>query len=270
MIGNIILVILALAVAPLLGGLVAGLDRKITARFQSRFGPPVMQPFYDVAKLFAKEPRAINVWQIFSAYVYLLANALTVVLLFLGSDMLLIFFTLVVGGVFLVMGALSAPSPYSQIGGQRALNDDVRRFAAVDAHCPQIVAIHRGQYGYRQQSQVALARCGGRFHHPGMPAVDGGVGHRPAGQPADHPGDGGRDVEELQVDEHPLVAPGEFVQHAEVVAAGQQLHADLVELHRIAQPVDPRQRVCAGGGVQREDQALARSQRDGTARHHGA
>lgn len=121
MIGNIILVILALAVAPLLGGLVAGLDRKITARFQSRFGPPVMQPFYDVAKLFAKEPRAINVWQIFSAYVYLLANALTVVLLFLGSDMLLIFFTLVVGGVFLVMGALSAPSPYSQIGGQREL-----------------------------------------------------------------------------------------------------------------------------------------------------
>ncbi len=78
------------------------------------------------------------------------------------------------------------------------------------------------------------------------------------------------DVEELQVDEHPLVAPGEFVQHAEVVAAGQQLHADLVEVDRIAKPVDPRQRFGTGRRVQREDQALARGQRDGIARHHGA
>ena len=33
---------------PLLGGLMAGMDRKITARMQGRQGPPLLQPFYDV------------------------------------------------------------------------------------------------------------------------------------------------------------------------------------------------------------------------------
>ena len=37
--------------APLFGGLIAGIDRKITARMQGRKGPPVLQPFYDVFKL---------------------------------------------------------------------------------------------------------------------------------------------------------------------------------------------------------------------------
>lgn len=120
-IGTIVVALLTLALAPIVGGLVAGVDRKLTARFQSRFGPPIMQPFYDAAKLFAKDAKVVNVWQVFSAYVYLLANALSCVLFFTGSDMLLIFFTLVVGGVFLVMGALASPSPYSQIGGQREL-----------------------------------------------------------------------------------------------------------------------------------------------------
>jgi ech hydrogenase subunit B len=37
------------------------------------------------------------------------------------SDLLMIFFVLTIGGVFMVMGALSTPSPYSQIGAQREL-----------------------------------------------------------------------------------------------------------------------------------------------------
>ena len=37
--------------APLVGGLLAGIDRKITARMQGRIGPPVLQPFYDLSKL---------------------------------------------------------------------------------------------------------------------------------------------------------------------------------------------------------------------------
>ncbi|MCY1371001.1 hypothetical protein D9M69_581270 [compost metagenome] len=150
------------------------------------------------------------------------------------------------------------------------MHDDVGSFATVDTHGAQVAAVHRGQHRYREQAQVSSTGFGGRFHHAGVPAVDGRVGHRPARQAPDHPGDGGRDVEELQVDEHALLAPGEFVQHREVVAAGQQLHADLVELHRIAQPVDPGQRFGTGRRVQREDQALARCQRDRAARAHGA
>ncbi|MBF0207658.1 MAG: NADH-quinone oxidoreductase subunit H, partial [Oligoflexia bacterium] len=41
-------VFLYLFLAPIFGGLVAGADRIISARLQSRVGPPLLQPFYDV------------------------------------------------------------------------------------------------------------------------------------------------------------------------------------------------------------------------------
>jgi formate hydrogenlyase subunit 4 len=46
--------------APLIGGILTGIDRKITARMQSRVGPPVLQPFYDVLKLFGKQNLTVN------------------------------------------------------------------------------------------------------------------------------------------------------------------------------------------------------------------
>ena len=49
---KILLIIAAyLVLAPLVGGLLAGFDRKISARMQGRIGPPIFQPFYDVLKL---------------------------------------------------------------------------------------------------------------------------------------------------------------------------------------------------------------------------
>ena len=41
--------------APFIGGLLDGFDRKISARMQRRVGPPLLQPFYDVIKLFKKQ-----------------------------------------------------------------------------------------------------------------------------------------------------------------------------------------------------------------------
>ena len=113
--------IVGLALAPFLGGLIAGLDRRITARMQSRFGPPIAQPFYDVLKLMGKTPMAVNAWLVLCAYLYLMASALAVFLFFFQADLLLIFFVMTIGAVFQVMGALSVNSPYSQIGGQREL-----------------------------------------------------------------------------------------------------------------------------------------------------
>ena len=110
-----------LIAAPLAGGLINGLDRIITARMQGRIGPPVWQPFFDVIKLFGKESLVVNVWQAFCAYGYLAASAIAVVLFFLQSDMLLIVFIQAVGAVFVVMGALSSTSPYSQVGAHREL-----------------------------------------------------------------------------------------------------------------------------------------------------
>ncbi len=121
MIDTITLVAATMVAAPLLGGLISGLDRIATARLQSRVGPPVVQPFYDVIKLLSKEPVAVNVWQVFCAYAYLSASIIAVVLFALGTDLLLVLFTQAVGAVFLVVGALSSTSPYSQVGAHREL-----------------------------------------------------------------------------------------------------------------------------------------------------
>jgi ech hydrogenase subunit B len=118
---TLILVIIGLVAGPVLGGLIAGLDRRVTAWFQSRQGPPIMQAFYDVAKLLGKEKMVVNQWQILCAWVYLIAAAVSVALFFAQGDLLLIFFVQAVGAVFLVMGAMSAKSPYSQVGAQREL-----------------------------------------------------------------------------------------------------------------------------------------------------
>jgi len=115
------LIILAVVGAPIIGGLLSGLDRRITARVQGRFGPPILQPFYDVIKLLGKQKNIVNYWQIFCVHIYLISSMLCVVLFAMQSDLLMIFFVMTIGAVFMVMGALSVPSPYSQIGAQREL-----------------------------------------------------------------------------------------------------------------------------------------------------
>ena len=116
-----VLIACGLIAGPILGGLVSGMDRILTARMQSRIGPPLLQPFYDVIKLLFKEPLVVNVWQVFCAYVYVAASSIALVLFFLQSDLLLILFVQAVGAVMLVVGALSSTSPYSQIGAHREL-----------------------------------------------------------------------------------------------------------------------------------------------------
>ena len=37
--------------APIIGCLLAGIDRKLSARLQGRVGPSLLQPYYDVRKL---------------------------------------------------------------------------------------------------------------------------------------------------------------------------------------------------------------------------
>ena len=55
---------------PLIGGLIVGADRKLTARMQGRFGPPLLQPFYDVVKLCLKQRVSVNEFQVLSVFIY--------------------------------------------------------------------------------------------------------------------------------------------------------------------------------------------------------
>ena len=107
--------------APVAIGLLLGIDRKITARMQGRVGPPIVQSFYDLVKLFAKSPMVMNNGQIVFAVACLVLQAAALALLVFRGDLLIVFFMSGAGSVALVLGAFSARSPYSYFGSQREL-----------------------------------------------------------------------------------------------------------------------------------------------------
>jgi ech hydrogenase subunit B len=106
---------------PLIGGLLDGFDRIITARLQGRVGPPLLQPFYDLRKLFTRRLAPVNRLQMPLIASHLVFAVLTGILFFYGSDILLIIFVLTLASVFLVLAAYSTGSPYSTIGADREL-----------------------------------------------------------------------------------------------------------------------------------------------------
>jgi formate hydrogenlyase subunit 4 len=125
--------------APIIGGLIAGIDRKITAHMQGRVGPPVLQPFYDVGKLFEKEKTVANDAQRFYVISYFIFMIFTGALFFAGGDILLVIFALTLAQIFLVLGAYSANSPYSHIGAEREL-------LQIMAYEPMVIIAAVGMY----------------------------------------------------------------------------------------------------------------------------
>lgn len=111
----------AIVVAPIAGGVLMGLDRQLTARLQSRVGPPLLQPFYDVAKLLGKRAAACNTAQNVAISLYLAATVLSLMMLALGQDLLVLLFVFALASIMLVLGAFSTKSPYSQLGAHREL-----------------------------------------------------------------------------------------------------------------------------------------------------
>jgi formate hydrogenlyase subunit 4 len=109
----------AIFLVPLGGALIMGLDRKITARMQGRIGPPLLQPIYDVLKLFSKQAIFLNRMQIMYAFSHLTFMILVVILLTFGQDMLLALFVHAFATISLILGGMCVRSPYSRIGSQR-------------------------------------------------------------------------------------------------------------------------------------------------------
>ena len=131
--------LLFIILAPFIGGLVTGIDRKVTARMQGRVGPPLLQPFYDVGKLFEKENLVVTTTQNFYVLAYLVFIVVSGALFFAGGDMLLVIFAFTLAHIFLVLGGYASNSPYSFIGAEREL-------IQIIAYEPMIILTAVGMY----------------------------------------------------------------------------------------------------------------------------
>jgi ech hydrogenase subunit B len=118
---TILWVAAAVVAAPILGALLMGIDRRVTARMQRRVGPPLLQPFYDVLKLLRKHAIVLNRVQILYVYMHLGFMVLVVVLLALQQDLLMVLFAHAFSTIALILGGMSVRSPYSRIGSQRKI-----------------------------------------------------------------------------------------------------------------------------------------------------
>ncbi len=156
MIIKILIVIGYLVLAPLLGGVVSGVDRKLSARMQGRFGPPILQPFYDVLKLWEKEAITVNRMQDFYVACFLLFVVITGGFFFAGLSLLLVIFTLTLASVFLIIAAFSSNSPFAQVGAERELLQML-------AYEPMVLLTAVGFYMYSGSFNVSTIFVDTRF-----------------------------------------------------------------------------------------------------------
>ena len=107
--------------APILGGLIYGLERVVRARMQNRKGPPVLQPFYDMYKLLDKQPLIINSYHIVFALMHMITLWIVIAMIILGNSLLYIIFIHLMSSIFLILAGYSVNSVYSHIGSNREL-----------------------------------------------------------------------------------------------------------------------------------------------------
>ena len=118
---EVISVVAYLILAPFAGGLIDGVGRIVSARMQGRKGPPLLQPFYDIIKLFTKQMFAVNSVQLLLNLSYLIFLAVAGCMLFAGADILMCLFVLTTADMFLIMAASSDSSPFSTLGAGREM-----------------------------------------------------------------------------------------------------------------------------------------------------
>lgn len=115
----IIRILIVLIIAPVIGCIFSGIDRKLTANLQGRVGPSLLQPWYDFRKLMSKENIVVNKYQNIYILFYLIFIIASLLMLFLEMDLLMIIFVYTIANVALILGAMSTGSPYSRIGSAR-------------------------------------------------------------------------------------------------------------------------------------------------------
>lgn len=116
-----------LALAPLLDGFM----RRIKAVVHSRQGPPLLQTYYDLFKLFGKEDREVTSDLIFRLAPVVCLGAVLLAAMFtpmggpaplgFGGDLILLVYLLSIPGIAIMLGAMSCGSPYAMLGASREM-----------------------------------------------------------------------------------------------------------------------------------------------------
>jgi formate hydrogenlyase subunit 4 len=120
------------ALVLLLGPLFQGVMRRVTARLQSRQGPPLLQPYFDLLKLLGKEDieSGETPWlQRLAAYLSLAVVLALAWLIPMGlpaplnaaGDAILLIYLLTLSGVCTLLAGLAAGSTYSLLGVSREM-----------------------------------------------------------------------------------------------------------------------------------------------------
>jgi len=127
-VGGLVNTGMVLAFAPLLQGVL----RKVTARIQSRQGPPINQPYLDILKLLGKEDIESGeapVLQRFAAYLPMAVLLVVACLVPMGfsaplnssGDAILLILLLTLSGICTLLAGLASGSTYSLIGINREM-----------------------------------------------------------------------------------------------------------------------------------------------------
>jgi formate hydrogenlyase subunit 4 len=116
----------------LLAPLYEGVLRKLTAKIQSRQGPPLIQPYYDLLKLLGKDNiDSAGTWPFRTAPLLALASILTAAaiipfgfrthVLAGRTDVILVVYLLTLGGLAVLSGALAGRNPFAMLGASREM-----------------------------------------------------------------------------------------------------------------------------------------------------
>lgn len=105
--------------APVVGCLISGADRIISARMQGRVGPKLLQSYWDVRKLLEKDKVSVNSVEGTYVSVSLFFAMLAGGIFFAGGNFLLSVFVITLSSLFFIMAAYSTRSPFAEAGAAR-------------------------------------------------------------------------------------------------------------------------------------------------------
>lgn len=127
----ILIGVLNILIVLFLSPLYEGIMRKVRAVIHSRQGPPILQPYYDLAKLILKDDQEVEGNFLFKSAPVLCLGSIILVALFIpmgtaaplgfAGDALVLVYLLTMSAVFIMLGGMASSNPYAFLGANREM-----------------------------------------------------------------------------------------------------------------------------------------------------